>query len=183
MWSYISLGYFRQRTVKEEVGSSVMPHKVNPIDFENSEANLGIANAILDHLASKLPVSRLQRDLSDSSAQRNIGTALGNSVVGLQSALKGIERVQINKDVLRADLENAWEVLAEAVQTVMRKEGFANPYERMKALTRGAGITREEIQEFIRGLGLPKSDEERLLSTAPGDYTGCASDLVRHIEK
>ena len=181
MWSYISLGYFRQKTVKEEVGSSVMPHKVNPIDFENSEANLGIANALLDHLASKLPISRLQRDLSDSSAQRNIGTALGNSVVGLQSALKGIERVQINNDRLREDLKDAWEVLAEAVQTVMRKEGFANPYERMKALTRGARITREEMQEFIRGLDLPKADKERLLSTAPGDYTGCAAELVRHI--
>lgn len=181
MWSYISLGYFRQKTVKEEVGSSVMPHKVNPIDFENSEANIGVANALLGHLASKLPVSRLQRDLSDSSAQRNIGTALGNCVVSLKSALKGIERVQVNVEVLREDLENSWEVLAEAVQTVMRKEGLADPYERMKALTRGAGITRKEMTEFIRGLDLPPSDKERLLAATPGDYTGCAADLVRHI--
>jgi adenylosuccinate lyase len=181
MWSYISLGYFRQKTVKEEVGSSVMPHKVNPIDFENSEANIGIANALLDHLASKLPVSRLQRDLSDSSAQRNIGTALGNCVVGLRSALKGIERVQVNDDLLREDLENAWEVLAEAVQTVMRKEGLTNPYERMKALTRGARITREEMMEFVRGLDLPTADKERLLVTTPAGYTGYAADLVRHI--
>ena len=143
MWSYISLGYFRQKTVKEEVGSSVMPHKVNPIDFENSEANLGIANALLDHLASKLPVSRLQRDLSDSSAQRNIGTALGNSVIGLRSALKGIERVQVDGEMLQKDLKDAWEVLAEAIQTVMRKGGLPDPYERMKSLTRGARITRK----------------------------------------
>jgi adenylosuccinate lyase len=182
MWSYISLGYFRQKTVKEEVGSSVMPHKVNPIDFENSEANLGIANALLDHLALKLPISRLQRDLSDSSAQRNIGTALGNSVVGLRSALKGIERVQVDNDVLQKDLENAWEVLGEAVQTVMRKEGCPNPYERMKALTRGARITREEMQEFIRDLDLPEADKERLLSVSPGAYVGYAADLVRHID-
>lgn len=182
MWSYISLGYFRQKTVKEEVGSSVMPHKVNPIDFENSEANIGIANALLDHLASKLPVSRLQRDLSDSSAQRNIGTALGNCVVGLRSALKGIERVQVNNDVLRHDLENTWEVLAEAVQTVMRKEGVANAYERMKALTRGTAITRDEITGFVRDLELPEADKERLLSTTPWSYTGYAGDLVRHIE-
>ena len=181
MWSYISLGYFRQKTVKEEVGSSVMPHKVNPIDFENSEANLGIANALFDHLASKLPISRLQRDLSDSSAQRNIGTALGNSIVGLQSALKGIERVQVDEGALRKDLENAWEVLAEAVQTVMRKEGFPNPYERMKALTRGTKITGDEMHEFVRGLELPEADKKRLLSTRPADYTGCATDLVRHI--
>jgi adenylosuccinate lyase len=181
MWSYISIGYFRQKTVKEEVGSSVMPHKVNPIDFENSEANLGIANALLDHLASKLPISRLQRDLSDSSAQRNIGSALGNSVVGLQSALRGVERVQVDENALRKDLENAWEVLAEAVQTVMRKEGFPNPYERMKALTRGVRITGEEMQEFVRSLELPEADKERLLSTRPADYTGCAADLVRHV--
>lgn len=182
MWSYVSLGYFRQRTVKEEVGSSVMPHKVNPIDFENSEANMGIANALLEHLASKLPVSRLQRDLSDSSAQRNIGTALGNSVVGLRSALKGIERVQINNEMLRHDLENAWEVLAEAVQTVMRKDGLADPYERMKALTRGARITEDKMREFVGSLDLPKTDKERLLAITPSDYTGYAADLVRHIK-
>ncbi len=181
MWAYISLGYFRQRVVKEEVGSSVMPHKVNPIDFENSEANMGISNALLDHLASKLPISRLQRDLSDSSAQRNIGTALGNSIVGLQSALRGIARVQIDREALSADLDNAWEVLAEAVQTVMRKAGFANSYERMKDLTRGTAITKEDMQAFIQGLDLPEEDKNRLLSLTPATYTGLAGYLVRHI--
>jgi len=181
MWSYVSLGYFRQKVVKNEVGSSIMPHKVNPIDFENSEANLGISNALLDHLASKLPISRLQRDLSDSSALRNIGTALGNSAVGLQSALKGIARVEVNNEALHEDLDNAWEVLAEAVQTVMRKAGYANPYEQMKDLTRGTEITREEMQVFIRSLKLPKEDKDRLLSVIPATYTGCAEYLVRHI--
>jgi adenylosuccinate lyase len=181
MWSYISLGYFRQKVVKEEVGSSVMPHKVNPIDFENSEANVGISNALFDHLASKLPVSRLQRDLSDSSAQRNIGTALGHSVVGLRSALKGIARVEVEREAMRADLDDAWEVLAEAVQTVMRKAGYAQSYERMKDLTRGARITREEMEAFISGLDLPEEEKTRLLRLTPATYVGLAPRLVRHI--
>ena len=181
MWSYVSLGYFRQKVVKEEVGSSVMPHKVNPIDFENSEANVGISNALFDHLASKLPVSRLQRDLSDSSAQRNIGTAVGNSIVGLRSALKGIARVEIDRETMRADLDDAWEVLAEAVQTVMRKAGYAQSYERMKELTRGAGITRDEMQAFISGLDLPEEEKKRLLGLTPAAYVGLAPRLVRHI--
>ncbi len=181
MWSYISLGYFRQKVVKEEVGSSVMPHKVNPIDFENSEANVGVSNALLDHLASKLPVSRLQRDLSDSSAQRNIGTALGNSVVGLRSALKGIARVEMDREAIRADLDDAWEVLAEAVQTVMRKAGYAQSYERMKELTRGARITREDMEAFISGLDLPEEEKMRLLGLTPATYVGLAPKLVRHI--
>ena len=181
MWTYISLGYFRQKVVKEEVGSSVMPHKVNPIDFENSEANVGISNALFDHLASKLPVSRLQRDLSDSSAQRNIGTALGHSVVGLRSALKGIARVEVEREAMRADLDDAWEVLAEAVQTVMRKAGYAQSYERMKDLTRGARITREEMEAFISGLDLPEEEKTRLLRLTPATYVGLAPRLVRHI--
>ena len=172
MWSYISLGYFRQRTVKEEVGSSVMPHKVNPIDFENSEANLGIANALLDHLASKLPISRLQRDLSDSSAQRNIGTALGNSVIGLRSALNGIERVQVNADVLQKDLENAWEVLAEAVQTVMRKEGHGNPYERMKTLTRGARSLAKRCRNSSGNSTFPKQTRNASCPYPPAPTQG-----------
>jgi len=181
MWTYISLGYFRQKVVKDEVGSSVMPHKVNPIDFENSEANLGISNALLDHLASKLPVSRLQRDLSDSSAQRNIGTALGNSLVALKSTLRGISRVEIDREAMRADLDDSWEVLAEAVQTVMRKAGYAQSYERMKDLTRGAKITRKEMEAFISGLDLPEEDKKRLLALTPATYVGLAPRLVRHI--
>ena len=181
MWTYISLGYFRQKVVKDEVGSSVMPHKVNPIDFENSEANLGISNALLDHLASKLPVSRLQRDLSDSSAQRNIGTALGNSLVALKSTLRGISRVETDREAMRADLDDSWEVLAEAVQTVMRKAGYAQSYERMKDLTRGAKITRKEMEAFISGLDLPEDDKKRLLALTPATYVGLAARLVRHI--
>jgi adenylosuccinate lyase len=183
MWTYISLGYFRQKIVKEEVGSSVMPHKVNPIDFENSEANLGISNALLDHLASKLPVSRLQRDLSDSSAERNIGTALGSSLIGLKSSLRGIGRVEIDREALRADLDDSWEVLAEAVQTVMRKAGYAQSYERMKDLTRGAKITKKEMEAFILGLDLPEEDKKRLLALTPATYVGLAPRLVRHIER
>ncbi len=183
MWAYISLDYFRQKAVKTEVGSSVMPYKVNPIDFENSEANLGISNALLEHLASKLPISRLQRDLSDSSALRNIGAALGHSMVGLHSALKGLARVEVNNAVLQNDLENAWEVLAEAVQTVMRKTGYSNPYEYMKGLTRGTGITKDEMQAFIRNLDLPREDKERLLGLKPTAYTGLAETLIHHILK
>lgn len=181
MWAYISFGYFRQKLVETEVGSSVMPHKVNPIDFENSEANLGISNALLDHLASKLPISRLQRDLSDSSALRNIGTALGNSMVGLHSTLNGLARVEVNNAALHEDLENGWEVVAEAVQTVMRKVGYANAYERMKELTRGAGITKEEMRAFIQNLDLPQDDKDRLVTLTPAAYTGLANILVDHI--
>jgi adenylosuccinate lyase len=181
MWAYISLGYFSQKVVETETGSSVMPHKVNPIDFENSEANLGISNALLGHLASKLPVSRLQRDLSDSSAQRNIGTALGHSVAGIHSALNGIGRVEIHNAALRKDLENAWEVLAEAVQTLMRKSGYSNPYEYMKELTRGTGITKDVMQAFIESLELPRIDKDRLLNLKPDTYTGLADILVHHI--
>jgi adenylosuccinate lyase len=178
VWSYISLGYFRQRVVAQEVGSSTMPHKVNPIDFENSEANLGISSALLDHLAGKLPVSRLQRDLSDSSAQRNIGAAIGHSLLALQSALRGVQRLQVDHDALQRDLEGAWEVLAEAVQIVMKKNGCPDAYEQLKELTRGAAITREAMQAFIRGLEIPEAEKTRLLALTPATYTGLAAQLV-----
>ena len=181
MWTYISLGYFSQKVVRQEVGSSVMPHKVNPIDFENSEANLGIGNSLLDHLASKLPISRLQRDLTDSSALRNIGTAIGHSLLALKSALKGIDRVAVDENRIQEDLIEKWEVLAEAVQTVMRKAGIEDPYGRMKELTRGKAITRKEMQSFIRGLEIPEDDKNRLLSLTPDTYLGCAIDLIGHI--
>ncbi|MSS71793.1 MAG: adenylosuccinate lyase [Candidatus Latescibacteria bacterium] len=181
MWSYISLGYFRQKAAPQEVGSSTMPHKINPIDFENSEANLGVSNALLDHLAAKLPISRLQRDLSDSSALRNIGVALGHAVVSLQSTLKGLSQVEVDDKALQKDLDHAWEVLSEAVQTVMRKSGYANPYEQMKALTRGRATTQEGMRSFIQGLDLPEADKQRLLALTPATYTGLAEKLVRHI--
>ena len=183
MWTYISLGYFRQKIVKTEVGSSIMPHKVNPIDFENSEANLGVSTALLDHLAGKLQVSRLQRDLTDSSALRNIGSAVGHAVLALHSALRGIGRVVIDEAALQHDLNERWEVLAEAVQTVMRKAGHADPYEQMKALTRGQDITRETIQAFIRELELPEADKVRLLALSPATYLGLAERLARYVDK
>lgn len=182
MWSYISLGYFRQKVVSGEVGSSTMPHKINPIDFENSEANIGISNALLEHLATKLPVSRLQRDLSDSSAQRNIGVAFGHAVVALHSARRGISRVGVDHAVLERDLEETWEVLGEAIQTVMRRIGHPGAYERMKELTRGTAVTQKGLERFIRSLDLPKEDEERLVALTPGTYTGRASQLVDRIK-
>jgi adenylosuccinate lyase len=182
MWIYISLGYFRQEVVKSEVGSSIMPHKVNPIDFENAEANLGVSNALLDHLAGKLQVSRLQRDLSDSSALRNVGAAIGYSVLAVQSAIRGMRRVAVDETALQRDLDQAWEVLAEAVQTVMRKAGHQDPYEQMKALTRGEEITRETMQAFIRNLDLSEEDRTRLLALSPAAYTGLAEKLLDHID-
>jgi adenylosuccinate lyase len=182
MWSYISLGYFRQRVIKTEVGSSIMPHKVNPIDFENSEANVGIGNALLDHLASKLQTSRQQRDLTDSSALRNIGAAIGHSLLAIQSSLRGVGRVEVDEESLKRNLDDAWEVLAEAIQMVMRKAGHNNPYEQMKALTRGQAITQETMEAFIRDLDLPDADKIRLLSLTPSAYIGLAAELVRHIE-
>ncbi|MBM3264209.1 MAG: adenylosuccinate lyase, partial [candidate division Zixibacteria bacterium] len=183
MWTYISLGYFRQKTVSTEVGSSVMPHKVNPIDFENSEANLGISNALLDHLAGKLSVSRLQRDLTDSSAMRNVGAAVAYSLLAIRSAIRGLSRVAVDETALRHDLEDAWEVLAEPVQMAMRKAGCENPYERMKELTRGQDITQETMQAFIQGLELSKPDRARLLGLAPAAYTGLAERLARQAER
>jgi len=179
MWSYISLGYFRQKVVGSEVGSSTMPHKVNPIDFENSEANLGIAGAIFEHLSTKLPISRLQRDLTDSSALRNIGVGFGHSVVALHSARRGISRVAVDHEIIERALDDTWEVLGEAIQTVMRRVGHPGAYERMKELTRGATVTQKGLERFIQSLGLPKEDEDRLVSLTPGTYVGQAEQLVK----
>lgn len=180
MWLYISLGYFKQKTVKGEVGSSTMPHKVNPIDFENSEANLGLSNALLDHLANKLPISRLQRDLSDSSAQRNIGAAIGYSHLALVYAAKGFAKTSANADAINAHLANAWEVISEAVQTVMRKHGHTNPYDKLKEITRGKTIGEAEIKEFITSIDLPAEAKARLLALTPCSYIGIAASLVKH---
>ena len=181
IWGYVSLGYFKQKVVAGEVGSSTMPHKVNPIDFENSEGNLGLANALLRHLSDKLPLSRWQRDLTDSTVLRNAGVALGYSLLGCVSCLKGLNKLEANPAALHADLESTWEVLAEAVQTVMRRYGLPEPYEQLKALTRGKGITRETLQEFIRQLAIPAAEKERLLALAPWTYTGKAAELARRI--
>jgi adenylosuccinate lyase len=181
-WGYISLGYLRQRAVAAEVGSSTMPHKVNPIDFENSEANAGMSSAVLGHLATRLPISRLQRDLTDSSALRNLGVGLGHSHLAVASCLRGMERVAPDPAAIAADLEGEWEVLGEAVQTVLRKSGGTDPYERVKALTRGTRVTPESLAEFIRGLGLAPEDERRLLELTPSTYTGYAAELVDLIE-
>ena len=181
MWLYISLGYFKQKAIAGEVGSSTMPHKVNPIDFENSEANLGLSNAVLDHLANKLPISRLQRDLSDSSAQRNIGTGIAHAQIAITYTLKGLKKTVLNRDALHADLEHAWEVLAEAVQTVMRKNGHANSYDKLKAITRGKGISEEDMRSFIETLDLPAADKKRLLELTPEKYIGIAPALLKNI--
>jgi adenylosuccinate lyase len=182
MWGYISLGYFRQQAKEGEVGSSTMPHKVNPIDFENSEGNLGIANALLHHLSSKLPVSRWQRDLSDSTALRNMGVALGHTLLAFDACLRGLNKVEAAPARLQADLDTAWEVLAEPIQTVMRRCGVADPYEQLKALTRGRqGITRETLHAFIRGLDIPEADKAALLALTPAAYLGLAAELARRI--
>jgi adenylosuccinate lyase len=178
-WSYVSLGYFRQKVARDEVGSSTMPHKVNPIDFENAEGNLGMANALLGHLAEKLPVSRWQRDLTDSTVQRNFGIALAYVVIALASMLKGLDKLQVNPDALQADIADAWELLAEAVQTVMRRYGIPEPYEKLKALTRGQAVTRELLHGFIDTLEIPASEKTRLLALTPSSYLGLASELAR----
>lgn len=178
MWTYISMGYFKQTTVADEVGSSTMPHKVNPIDFENAEANLGLSNSILAHLGEKLMVSRLQRDLSDSSALRNLGVGIAHSHIALQSARKGLGKVEMNPIAIDADLDGAWEVLAEAIQTVLRKANYPNPYEKLKELTRGVGITQADIQAFVESLPIDEQDKARLLALTPATYIGLASDLV-----
>ncbi len=183
IWTYISLGYFKQKLVAGEVGSSTMPHKVNPIDFENSEANLGVANAVLDHLAGKLPISRLQRDLTDSSALRTVGTGIGHTIIAYNSLLRGLGKLTVNEAALASDLNRAWEVLGEAVQTVMRKHALPNPYEQLKALTRGEAITSDTIKTFIEGLDLPEDEKQRLRAMTPGDYVGIAPSLLRHIEE
>lgn len=181
IWMYISMRYLGQRTVAGEVGSSTMPHKVNPIDFENSEGNLGLANAILGHLARKLPVSRMQRDLTDSTVLRNMGIGFGYSLTAYQSTIKGLGKLTVNAGQLAADLDANWEVLAEPIQTVMRKLGRANPYEQLKALTRGKKVTEETMRTFIRSLALPEEDEKRLLALTPAGYIGNAEELAKRV--
>ena len=181
IWGYISLGYFKQSVKAGEVGSSTMPHKVNPIDFENAEGNFGIANALLEHFAAKLPISRWQRDLTDSTVLRALGTAFGHALVGFDALLRGLDKLSVNPERLAADLDAAWEVLAEAVQTVMRRHGLPNPYEQLKALTRGHGIDEASMRAFITGLELPADAKQRLLEMTPGSYTGLAGRLAKEI--
>jgi adenylosuccinate lyase len=182
IWSYISIGYFKQRMKKNEVGSSTMPHKVNPIDFENSEGNLGLANAILRHLSEKLPISRWQRDLTDSTVLRNIGVAFGYSLIAYQSLDRGLGKLQVNQVRINEDLDNAWEVLAEPIQTIMRKRGIANPYEKLKELTRGnQNIDRVSLHQFINTLELPMQDKKTLLNLSPQSYIGLAAKLAKKI--
>ncbi len=181
VWGYISLGYFRQKLKAGEVGSSTMPHKVNPIDFENAEGNFGVANALLGHFSEKLPISRWQRDLTDSTTLRALGEAFGHALIGFASLEKGLGKLEVNADRIAADLDASWEVLAEAIQTVMRRHGLPEPYEQLKALTRGKGITRDTLQTFIASLALPDADRQRLLDLAPGTYVGLAADLARDV--
>jgi adenylosuccinate lyase len=182
VWGYISMGYFKQKVKEGEVGSSTMPHKVNPIDFENSEGNLGIANALLGHLAEKLPISRWQRDLTDSTVLRNMGVAFGYSLLGYDSCLKGLGKLEANRARLAEDLDASWEVLAEPIQTVMRRYGVENPYEQLKALTRGkGGITKEALHDFIAGLAIPQEAKQLLLDMTPASYIGKATELAKRI--
>jgi adenylosuccinate lyase len=181
LWGYIAFDYFKQKSVADEVGSSTMPHKVNPIDFENAEGNLGIANALLSHLAEKLPISRWQRDLTDSTALRNIGVAMGHVLIALQSMQKGFAKLELNPPALEADLEGNWEVLAEAIQTVMRRYGIERSYEKLKALTRGQHVGAAGLRSFIESLQLPEEARQRLLALTPRDYTGYASKLAASI--
>jgi adenylosuccinate lyase len=178
-WAYISLGYFKQQSVQGEVGSSTMPHKINPIDFENAEGNLGIANALLEHFANKLPISRWQRDLTDSTVLRNIGVSLAHVCIALQSCEKGLGKLTANRERLAQDLDNSWEVLAEAVQTVMRRYGIPEPYEKLKEMTRGQAVTKDLLHEFIAGLDIPEEAKNRLLALTPATYTGLADKLMK----
>ena len=179
VWGYISLGYFKQRVKKGEVGSSTMPHKVNPIDFENAEGNFGLANALLGHMSHKLPISRWQRDLTDSTVLRNMGVALGYALLACDSLGRGLDKLEVNPAAIAADLDAAWEVLAEPVQTVMRRHGLPNPYDQLKEFTQGKPITRELMQGFIAALAIPADDKARLLAMSPGSYTGLAEPLAR----
>jgi adenylosuccinate lyase len=181
VWGYVSLGYFKQRVKKGEVGSSTMPHKVNPIDFENAEGNFGLANALLGHMSGKLPISRWQRDLTDSTVLRNMGVALGYGVLALDSLARGLDKLEVNEAALAADLDAAWEVLAEPVQTVMRRHGLPDPYQQLKDFTQGKPITRELMQGFIAGLAIPADDKARLLAMTPGSYTGKAAELAARL--
>ena len=181
IWMYISLGYFKQKLKDGEVGSSTMPHKVNPIDFENAEGNFGIANAVLKHFSEKLPISRMQRDLTDSTVLRNMGVGFGHTVLALDSCLRGLGKLEVEPVRLAADLDDCWEVLAEPVQTVMRRYGIENPYEQLKAMTRGKGITREALQDFIHTLAIPAEARDHLLAMTPASYIGKAAELARRI--
>lgn len=181
MWGYISLGHLKQRVVAGEIGSSTMPHKVNPIDFENAEGNFGVANALLCHLTAKLPVSRFQRDLSDSTVLRTLGTGLAHSLIGYTSLLKGLSKVEANTVSISADLDNRWELLAEPVQTVMRRYGVPNAYERLKELTRGKGIDKDAMRAFIKTLEIPDDAKDRLMQLTPSTYIGIAPTLARGI--
>jgi adenylosuccinate lyase len=181
VWGYVSLGYFRQKSKEGEVGSSTMPHKVNPIDFENSEGNLGLSNALLRHLADKLPISRWQRDLSDSTAQRNIGAALGHTLLAYAAAQRGLGKLQVDGRRLAADLDQNWEVLAEAVQQVMRRHGVADAYEKLKAISRGKRLERRALAQFVKSLPIPAEAKKRLLALTPARYTGLAAELARKV--
>jgi adenylosuccinate lyase len=181
IWSYISLGYFKQKTVKGEVGSSTMPHKVNPIDFENSEGNIGIANAIFQHLSSKLPISRWQRDLTDSTVLRNLGVGIAHSLIAYQSSLKGISKLQVNQLAIEQDLMNTWEILAEPIQMVMRRYAVEEPYEKLKALTRGQAITAETLRDFVQTLEIPEHEKTRLAELTPLTYIGNAIEQAKNI--
>jgi adenylosuccinate lyase len=181
VWGYVSLGYFKQKLKDGEVGSSTMPHKVNPIDFENAEGNLGLANALLKHLSEKLPISRWQRDLTDSTVLRNMGVAIGYAVLAYQSLLTGLNKLEINEAAIAADLDASWEVLAEPIQTVMRRFGLPQPYEQLKKFTRGAAMSRELMQGFIVGLDIPQTEKDRLLAMTPGSYTGMAAELAKRV--
>jgi len=181
IWSYISNAYFKQKTVAGEIGSSTMPHKVNPIDFENAEGNLGIANALFNHLSLKLPISRWQRDLTDSTVLRNLGVGFAHSLISYQSLIRGLNKLEINADVINADLNSSWEVLAEPVQTVMRRYGIANPYEKLKELTRGKAITQHAFHDFIRTLELPEEVRDNLLKLTPHNYIGNAVEQTKKI--
>ncbi|MBE2210767.1 MAG: adenylosuccinate lyase, partial [Xanthomonadaceae bacterium] len=181
IWGYISQGYFKQKLKAGEVGSSTMPHKVNPIDFENAEGNFGIANALFEHFAAKLPISRWQRDLTDSTVLRALGTAFGHAQIGFDALLRGLGKLEVNPERLAADLDASWEVLAEAVQTVMRRYGLPEPYEQLKALTRGQGITPASMRTFVESLDLPADAKQRLLEMTPGSYIGLADRLAKEI--
>jgi len=181
IWAYISLGYFKQKKVAGETGSSTMPHKVNPIDFENSEGNLGIANAILTHLAEKLPISRWQRDLTDSTVLRNLGVGIAHSIIAYQSSIKGLTKLELNAEILKSDLDGSWEVLAEPIQTIMRKHGIPEPYEKLKELTRGAALDRKAIEAIVAGLDISEEAKQQMLALTPGNYTGNAEEQASGI--
>ncbi len=181
VWGYVSLGYFKQKLKDGEIGSSTMPHKVNPIDFENAEGNLGLANALLRHLSEKLPISRWQRDLTDSTVLRNMGVALGYAVLAYHSLMTGLDKLQLNEEALAADLDTSWEVLAEPIQTVMRRHGVAGAYEKLKEVTRGQSVTREALHALIDSLDIPQEDRQRLLELTPARYTGKAAELARRV--